>query len=132
MKTDFLCPKCLGYLSVGESIIFNIRNKKHVGGLLLLSPILGDYTYEMHPSYKIEPGEELEFYCPICHASLSVVGTENLASVIMQEEGDEKHNVIFSSKEGEKCTYKISDRKIEKYGAHSNAYLDFITASMMK
>jgi hypothetical protein len=132
MKTDFLCPKCLGYLSVGKNVIFNIRNKKKVGGLLLLSPVLGDYTYEMHPSYQLSSGEELDFFCPICHTSLSVTGTENLASVILLDENGVKHYVIFSKKEGEQCTYKISDNELKRFGAHSGNYVDFISASMMK
>ncbi len=132
MKTDFLCPKCSGYLSVGENVIFNIRNRKNVGGLLLLSPSLGDYTYTMHPSYQISPGEDIDFYCPICHASLSVKGIENLASILMIDEKGLKHHVVFSKKEGEQCTYKVSDQVIEKYGLHAQNYLDFISASMLK
>lgn len=132
MKTDFLCPKCSGYLSVGENVIFQIRNRENVGGLILLSPVLGDYTYTMHPSYQIKPREEVDFFCPICHASLSVKGAENLASVLMLDENRIKHRVIFSKKEGEKCTYKISDKGIEKYGEHAENYLDFVSASMLK
>jgi len=132
MKTDFLCPKCSGYLSVGENVIFNIRNRKNVGGLLLLSPSLGDYTYTMHPSYQISPGEDIDFFCPICHASFSVKGVENLASILMIDEKGLKHHVVFSKKEGEQCTYKVSDQVIEKYGVHAQNYLDFISASMLK
>lgn len=132
MKTEFLCPKCSGYLSVGENVIFNIRNRKNVGGLLLLSPILGNYTYQMHPSYQIEAGEKLNFFCPICHVSLSVKGVENLASVIMLDENNTSHHVVFSSKEGEQCTYKITGEVIEKFGAHADNYVDFISASMLK
>lgn len=132
MKTEFLCPKCSGYLSVGENVIFNIRNRKNVGGLLLLSPSLGDYTYTMHPSYQISPGEDIDFYCPICHASLSVKGIESLASILMIDEKGLKHRVVFSKKEGEQCTYKVSDQVIEKYGLHAQNYLDFISASMLK
>lgn len=130
MKTDFLCPKCSGYLSVGEKVIFSIKSKKNEKGLILLSPSLGNYNYQMHPSFQIATGEEVEFFCPICHASLSVEGVENLALVVMQDEA--KHFVIFSRKEGEQCTYKISDQKVEKFGEHANNYVDFITASMMK
>lgn len=132
MKTDFLCPKCSGYLSVGQNVVFQIRNRENVGGLLLLNPIIGDYTYVMHPSFKISAGEKVDFFCPICHASLSVKGVENLASVIMIDENSTKYHVVFSSKEGEQCTYKISDEVIEKFGADSENYVDFVSASMLK
>ncbi|MCB8964248.1 MAG: hypothetical protein H6536_04315 [Bacteroidales bacterium] len=132
MKTDFLCPKCLGYLSVGSHVVFNVKNKDHEGGLILFSPVLGDYAYIANPSFKITPGESLEYRCPICHAPLSVKGADNLVEVIMVEDDNSQHRVVFSTKEGEKCTYKISDKGVEKYGQHADSYMDFITASFMK
>ena len=50
----------------------------------------------------------------------------------MQDENNERHYVVFSQKEGEKCTYKISDKKVEKFGEDADAYIDFISASMLK
>ncbi len=86
MKNDFLCPNCRGYLSVGDRIVFTIKKKGWSGGILLLSPLLGDYSYENHSSYKIDPGEKFEFHCPICDFDFSVKGTDNLARIIMMDE----------------------------------------------
>ena len=134
MKTDFLCPHCRGYLSVGNKVIFSIRKSGWSGGLLLLSPELGEYSYEHHASYQVKPGEEFDFLCPICHADLSVPGSEKLAKVLMHEKegGEHEFFVVFSRVEGEKCTFKISEKKLETYGDASSKYFDFLNASLMK
>jgi uncharacterized protein YbaR (Trm112 family) len=129
MKTDFLCPKCQGYLSVDNKIFFAIKGKRNRAGILLMSPTLGDYSYTTHPSFIIEPGEELDFFCPICHENLSVQGTDKLAKVVMREEDRYEYYIVFSKKEGERCTYRLSEKKIETFGDVANKYLDFLSAS---
>ncbi len=133
MKNDFLCPNCRGYLSVGDRIVFTIKKKGWSGGILLLSPLLGDYSYENHSSYKIDPGEKFEFHCPICDFDFSVKGTDNLARIIMMDEAKKEFTVVFSKREGERCTYKISDIKIEEeYGEHAPRNLDLLSTSFFK
>lgn len=134
MKADFICPHCHGYLNVGENVIFTIRNARWSGGILLLSPELGEYTYHNHPSFKIDAGEEFDFLCPICHADLSVSGKEKLAKVIMREKDNGKHEffIVFSRKEGERCTFKVSEKHLETYGEAASKYVDFVNASLMK
>jgi uncharacterized protein YbaR (Trm112 family) len=132
MKTDFLCPNCKGYLSVGENIVFTVKGKDEKNGILFLSPKLGDYTYSVNPNFSIEKGEELEFFCPICHADLSVSGAEKLARVILREESRYEYYIVFSRKEGERCTYKLSEKSIDTYGEAAHKYVDFVNASLMK
>ncbi|MFP4556577.1 MAG: hypothetical protein ACLFNU_06885 [Bacteroidales bacterium] len=133
MKHDFLCPKCQGYLNVGERVIFTIKKKDWPGGILLLSPKLGEYIYEKHPSHSIEPGEKLEFHCPICQYDLTVDGADNFAKVLMKEGDNDMFYVVFSKKEGEKCTYKISESKIEEtYGEDAGRNIDMLSASFFR
>lgn len=134
-KTEFVCPHCRGYLSVGDRVVFTIRKQGWTGGLLLLSPVVGDYQYENHWSYKIQPGEEFDFICPICHSNLSVPGTEKFAKVIMREEDDGRTHefyVVFSRVEGEKCTFKIAEKQVESFGESAHKYVDFVNASLLK
>lgn len=132
MKTDFLCPNCKGYLSLGENIVFKVKGNGQKKGILFLSRTLGDYTYAVNPNFAIDKGEELEFYCPICHADLSVSGSESLARVILREESRYEYYIVFSRKEGERCTYKLSEKKMDTYGEAVLKYVDFINASLMK
>lgn len=113
-------------------IVFTIKGKNNKMGILFLSPILGDYTYSSNPSFKINPGEKVEFHCPICHADLSVAGSDTLARVVMREEERYEYYIVFSKKEGERCTYKLSEKDIEHFGDHAHAYVDFVAASFLK
>lgn len=132
MKIDFLCPNCKGYLSVGNNIVFTVKGKGVKGGVLFLSPELGDYSYTSNPNFKIDQGEELEFFCPICHADLSVSGVDKLARVILCEDNHYEYYIVFSRKEGERCTYKLSEKSMDTYGEAAHKYVDFVNASLMK
>ena len=81
-----LCPKCREYLRVGDHIIFKVKNSKKQSALLLLSPQIGNYTSHKHPTFEIQTGEILEFYCPLCNTSLISDIHKNLAHVILLDE----------------------------------------------
>lgn len=127
MKTDFICPKCGGHLLVGDKIIFTaITKKEKKRGLILLSPEVGDYAKIIHPTFKINEGEQIDFLCPICHVNLSARDVdENLIKILMVDEKSDKYEIYFSGVHGEQCTYKVSDDKVEKYGNASEKYYKF-------
>ena len=83
---NFLCPICKEHIRVGENIIFKVKNSKKQSALLLLSPQIGNYTSHKHPAFEIQTGESLEFYCPLCNASLISDIHKNLAHVILQDD----------------------------------------------
>jgi len=123
MKNDFICPKCDGHLLVGEFIVFTAITKKGKRGLILISPHLGDYTRVLHPTFQVEKGENVDYFCPFCHANLAAFDIEpRLVRLLMIDENSEKHEIFFSGVEGENCTYKVSEKKYEKYGSSSEVY----------
>ncbi len=133
MKTNFFCPNCKGYLSVNERVIFAIKKKGLDGGLLLLSPELGEYTYEHHSSIVFKDGEQIEFFCPICGYDLTLEGANNLVRVKMQVDDKEDFWVVFSKKIGERCTYKIADDGTkESFGEHAGLHLDLMSTTFLK
>jgi hypothetical protein len=127
MKTDFICPKCNGHLLVGEKIIFTARTGKDKRqGLILLSPKLGDYTSLLHRDFKIEEGEKVDFFCPICHGNLKADDVdEKLVKIIMVDENSDKYEIYFSGVTGEHCTYKVSKEKIEEFGDSLEKYYKY-------
>lgn len=127
MRENFLCPKCFGHLNVGESVVFSTRSKKDEVGLILLSPQLGNYKVSSHPSFQIEEGDYVEFFCPLCHIQLTSEKNENLAKVLMIDEELKESEILFSKIAGERCTYKIIEGNIEKFGEDSARYLEFVT-----
>ncbi len=126
MQKFYSCPNCKGHLKVGEYIIFGVRNQKQEGGLLLLHPRIGNYDSIKHPSFDCKMGEALEFFCPICSASLESKIDKNLVHVIMTDKDKKEYDIYFSRIAGEKSTYKVSgDAEVMAAGEHSHRYTCF-------
>ena len=126
MGNNFLCPQCFGHLKVGDSLVFSTRTKEDRSGLILMSPQLGNYKVNNHPSFDFKEGDYVEFFCPICHVQLTSEKNENLAKVIMIDDDLKESEILFSKIAGEKCTYKIVDGNIEEFGKDSSRYLESI------
>jgi hypothetical protein len=122
---DFLCPKCLDHIRVGDNIIFKVRNHKKQSGLLLLNPQIGNYTSVKHPTFKIEQGEYLEYFCPLCNASLMSGIHDNLAYVIMNDESGKSHEVFFSQIVGEHSTFATDGDFVHVEGENAGRYTYF-------
>jgi len=131
MKIDFLCPKCRGYLRVGDNIILTAKTQLGGEGMLLLHPELGNYKFEHHPSIQFEDGEQIDFYCPICHSKLTSKHHDDLAMVLMKDENNQTFEVLFSRIKGEKSTYRIIGESMEIYGKDSGEYVDFLNLSLL-
>ncbi len=122
---DFLCPKCEEHIRVGDNIIFKIKNSKKQSALLLLSPQIGNYTSIKHPSFEIQNGEYLEFYCPLCNAPLMSDIDKNLANVILQDETGKCHDVYFSQIVGEQSTFTTDGESVHAAGHDAGKYTYF-------
>lgn len=130
MMNDYLCPHCRGQLKVHEYIVFSARTEKNEKGLMLLSPEVGDYRCKSHPSFKVEPGMHIDYYCPICHTDLAAKElSNNLARIIKLEDDGYESYVVFSEIAGEKCTYVIHDDDVEAYGEDQAHYMNFFGES---
>jgi len=122
---DFLCPKCREHIRVGDNIIFKIKNGKKQSALLLLSPQIGNYTSIKHPSFVIQQGEALEFYCPLCNASLMSDIHKNLARVIQYDESGKTNDVYFSQIVGEHSTFTTDGESVHVAGEDAGRYTYF-------
>jgi len=122
---DFLCPKCSGHLRVGELIIFKIKNNRKQSALMLLSPQIGNYTSVKHPSFEIQSGEYLEFFCPVCNAGLTSDIHKNLAHVVLQDETGKSTDVFFSQIVGEHSTFATDGEAVHIAGEDAGKYTYF-------
>jgi len=129
MENNYLCPKCKGYLNVGQHVIFSVTIANNKKGLLLLSPELGDYSVVCHPSLTLTEGEKIDFHCPICRARLASKKHINLAKVLMVNEKNEVYEVYFSEIAGERCTFQIMSGNFKVFGEHSQLYREFLEAA---
>lgn len=122
---DFLCPKCKEHIRVGENIIFKVKNSKKQSSLLLLSPQIGNYTSHKHRTFEIQTGESLEFFCPLCNASLVSAIHKNLAHVILLDEKGNSNNVYFSRIVGEHSTFATDGESVHIAGEDAGRYTYF-------
>jgi predicted RNA-binding Zn-ribbon protein involved in translation (DUF1610 family) len=122
---DFLCPECLGHIRVGEQLIFRVRNHSKESAILLLNSQIGNYSSVKHPSFKVEPGEILEFFCPLCGTSLVSNIHKNLAHVILQDQDNKRHDVYFSRIFGEHSTFETYGEEVHVEGEDAGRYTYF-------
>ena len=129
MALNYLCPHCRGYISLQECLIFSVRTPDYDVGLISLHPELGNYAIEKNPDFEYKEGDELDFYCPICHSELASTLHSSLAKIIMVDEQNREFEILFSKKAGEKSTFKIEGETMEIFGDDSAEYIDFINLS---
>jgi hypothetical protein len=122
---DFLCPKCLVHIRVGNYIIFKVRNQKKKTGMLLLHPQIGNYASVRHPEFEIVEGEALEYFCPACNTSLESDIHGNLVHVILHEDNGSEYDVYFSRIHGEQSTFETSGEAFRVTGADAGKYTYF-------
>ena len=129
MKNDYLCPYCKGKLNVKGNIVLAVRNQAQQRGLIFLNPKIGNYSSSTHPSFKLKEGEQLEIFCPMCHANLKAIEfDEHLAKISMMDESQKVYEIVFSEIVGEHCTYKLVEHSVESYGEDKNQYVNFFGA----
>jgi hypothetical protein len=131
MQFEYLCPKCGGYLKIGDRVVLTVKEKNWAGALLFLHPEIGNYWSENHPSFKFDKGDKFTMYCPICGENLTSEKHENLAMVIMRDENDNKFNVFFSQKAGEKSTFRLVGEHVDVHGEDAENYLDLFSLSRL-
>lgn len=129
MALDYMCPHCKGFISLNDCLVFSVRTTDFRVGLISLHPQLGNYTITKHANFTFEDGEELDFYCPICHAEFSSAMHGSLAKIIMIDENLNEFEILFSKKAGQQSTFKIEGETMEIFGDDSAEYIDFINLS---
>jgi len=122
---DFLCPKCGEHIRVGDQIIFKVKNCRKQTALLLLNPQIGNYSSVKHPSFEIKTGEYLEFFCPLCNASLMSDIHQNLARVQLKDDQGKKYDIYFSQIAGEHSTYETDGESVHTAGEDAGKYTYF-------
>lgn len=129
---DFLCPKCKQHLRVGDHIIFKVKNSEKQNALMLLSPQIGNYSSVKHPTFDVKPGEFVDFFCPLCNASLKSDIHKNLALVLMKDETGKNFAVYFSQVAGEHSTYETDGEAVHATGEDAGRYTYFKVGDKFK
>ena len=125
-ENNFLCPQCRSQLVPNKKIVLLAKLPDGEQGLLLLSPILGEYSATTHAAFNVNAGDKVDIFCPVCHADLGDYhDDQNLAKVIMIDDREEEYDIIFSEIIGQRCTFKIHGEEMEKYGEDADIYTNY-------
>lgn len=125
MEIIYLCPHCKGAINAKRNIILSVKTANKQVGLALLHEELGNYAVALSPTLKIDTGDIVDFFCPICHAELNTSKGENLAKFLRLDDMGAESSVIISREYGERCTFTLDDRKkVKTYGESVRKYLD--------
>ncbi len=130
MSLSYLCPHCKGYLAIEDCVLLSVRTPDHKVGLISLHSELGNYSVKKDSGFNYKEGDELDLFCPICHAELASELHDKLARIIMVDENNDEYEIFFSRIAGEQSTFKIIGETMDIYGDDSAEYLDFINLSM--
>lgn len=129
MSLDYMCPHCKGFISLNSCVIFSVRTPDYQLGLISLHPELGNYGIKKHANFDFKEGDELDFYCPICHAELASKMHASLARIVMIDDKFNEFEILFSKKAGQQSTFKIEGETMQIFGDDSAEYIDFINLS---
>lgn len=125
-ENNYLCPKCRAQLVPNKKIVLLAKPAEGPSGLLLLSPVLGEYSATTHSKFKLSDGERVDIFCPVCHADLGdYMDHKNLARVIMVDDDGEEYDIVFSEIIGQHSTFKIQGDDVESYGEDAEVYTNF-------
>ena len=130
MSLNYLCPHCKGHLSIDDCVLLSVQTPDFHKGLISLHSELGNYAIKKNSDFIYSEGDELDFFCPICHVELASDVHKKLAKIIMVDENKNEYEVLFSRIAGEQSTFKIVGETMEIYGDDSAEYVDFINLSM--
>ncbi len=120
---NYICPKCGGYLSIDNEIVFLTKNNKGNSALVLLSAELGNYSFRKNTNVNFQEGDHVNFICPICYENLNADNLDNnLACIKMVDEQGNAKKIMFSKVLGEKCTYAVSESGIDSFGDDKDTY----------
>jgi hypothetical protein len=125
-ENNFLCPQCRAQLVPNKKIVLLAKPEKGPSGLLLLSPQLGEYSATTHAAFKLNEGDKVNIYCPVCQGHLGdYMDNKNLARVIMIDDDGEEYDIVFSEIIGQHSTYKIQGEDVESFGEDAKLYTNF-------
>ncbi len=120
---DYTCPNCNGHLNVGSFLVFATKTERKHKGLIMMSPVVGNYESTTHEKFILNEGEKVDFECPICQSDLTSTQNKDYAMIHMVGvEDGAAYDLYFSKISGNKSTYLVASDDVESFGADA---LDF-------
>jgi predicted RNA-binding Zn-ribbon protein involved in translation (DUF1610 family) len=133
MKRVYFCPACGATLNPNVKIIL-AAVKEGAAGLLLFSPTPGNYEVIAPEELELQPGDRLDFRCPVCGKSLISRANDNFAELGFRLSNGTDGRVHFARRYGEHATFYITKEEVRSYGENADVYsnLNFFGAGTVE
>jgi hypothetical protein len=127
MRLTYKCPHCHAAINAKKNIILATQagTDKENKGLALLHEEMGNYTVAMSATLNVKTGDMVDFFCPVCKASLKSSKSDDMASFLRVDETGDETTIFISRIFGERCTFLVDDKKrVRSYGDSVKKFLD--------
>lgn len=127
MRIIYKCPFCEASINAKKNIILSARaaEDKENKGLALLHEEIGNYTVAVSSTLKVNSGDIVDFFCPVCNECLNTDKEKEMARFIREDETGEESTIFISRHYGERCTFQVDDKKqVKSYGNSVKQYMD--------
>jgi hypothetical protein len=122
MNWSYCCPHCQAMLNPDRTILL-IGVQEDRRCLIGLHPEPGNYEVHVPPGIDLRDGLSWDLLCPVCHESLATNDIETLCALDLLEEGGDRYRVFFSRVRGERVTFIVAGRRIERsFGEEAPKY----------
>jgi len=126
MPNNFYCPNCRSNMNIENSLVLAVKSRSSERGMIFLDTELGNYERTTHPEFKLNEGEEYNFYCPVCHFKLNKEDKPNLVMLHMTDNDGKECEINISNIIGEQFTFQIKDKEVRAYGPHAELYKKYL------
>lgn len=128
MSLSYYCPKCDALLNPNVRVIL-IAHYGEKRGLLLMNSQPGNYQVICDRGFclKVAKGEAVDFYCPVCHASLASKSNPNFAELKVVNTEKDQHEpclLLFSRISEEHATFLYDGKSVKKFGKEADLFSD--------
>ncbi|MBU0551929.1 hypothetical protein KJ940_10605 [Myxococcota bacterium] len=120
MSRTYFCPHCKAILNPNIKVVLAVQAHGQ-RGLILLSAQPGDYEVIVAPAFQLNEGDDVDFFCPVCQASLRCPQDSHLAELGFRSINGEGR-VEFSRVYGEHATYFVTKEEISSFGESADLY----------
>ena len=131
MALSYYCPKCDSLLNPNVRVVL-IAKYRQMKGIVLMSSQLGNYQVicDMGFCHGVANGDPVEFYCPVCHASLTSEAHEQFAElkVVNTENAGHKTCLLrFSRISQEHATFLYDGDSVTEFGEEAGIFRNEMT-----
>jgi len=125
MEVQYICPHCRAAINACNYVILAAKAKNRNIGLVMLHEEIGNYTSKHSATLKVEIGEIIALYCPVCNHKLQTMRGDQFATFNRIDESGQESRIVISRKYGERITFRVEKGKpYESYGESVRKYMD--------